>query len=77
MFTTNSVYVILALAVAFLIAFASTPAVIALAHKIRAIDIPKDERRVHKKPIPRFPSKIGIITADTGAAVADMKNILT
>lgn len=52
MFTTNSVYVILALAVAFLIAFASTPAVIALAHKIRAIDIPKDERRVHKKPIP-------------------------
>ncbi len=52
MFTTNSVYVILALAVAFLIAFASTPAVIALAHKINAIDIPKDERRVHKKPIP-------------------------
>ena len=31
----------------------------------------------HKKPIPRYPSKIGIITADTGAAVADMKNILT
>ena len=30
----------------------------------------------HKKPIPRYPSKIGIITADTGAAVADMKNIL-
>lgn len=52
MFTTNSVYVILALAVAFLIAFASTPAVIALANKIKAIDIPKDERRVHKKPIP-------------------------
>ena len=52
MFTTNSVYVILALSVAFLIAFASTPAVIALAHKIKAIDIPKDERRVHKKPIP-------------------------
>ena len=31
----------------------------------------------HKKPIPPYPSKIGIITADTGAAVADMKNILT
>ena len=31
----------------------------------------------HKRPIPRFPSKIGIITADTGAAVADMKNILS
>ena len=31
----------------------------------------------HKKTIPRYPSKIGIITADTGAAVADMKNILS
>ena len=31
----------------------------------------------HKKPIPRYPQKIGIITAKTGAAVADMKNILT
>ncbi len=31
----------------------------------------------HKKPIPRYPAKIGIITADTGAAVADMKNILS
>ncbi|MBR5528402.1 MAG: exodeoxyribonuclease VII large subunit [Clostridia bacterium] len=31
----------------------------------------------HKKPIPQYPQKIGIITADTGAAVADMKNILT
>ncbi len=31
----------------------------------------------HKKQIPGFPAKIGIITADTGAAVADMKNILT
>lgn len=42
----------LALAMAFLISFASTPTVIALAHKIKAIDVPKDDRRVHKKPIP-------------------------
>lgn len=52
MFTTSSVFIALALAVAFLISFATTPAVIALAHKIKAIDIPKDERRIHKKPIP-------------------------
>lgn len=52
MFTGSGIYVILALAVAFLIAFASTPSVIALANKINAIDVPKDERRVHKKPIP-------------------------
>ncbi len=52
LFTTNGIFIILALAVAFLIAFATTPAVIALANKIKAIDVPKDERRVHKKPIP-------------------------
>ena len=48
----NNVYVILTLAVACLIAFASTPMVIALAHKINAIDVPKDKRRIHKKPTP-------------------------
>lgn len=49
---TGSIFILLALVMAFLISFASTPTVIALAHKIKAIDVPKDERRVHKKPIP-------------------------
>ena len=31
----------------------------------------------HKKDIPRFPKRIGIITSPEAAAVADMKNILT
>lgn len=31
----------------------------------------------HKKPIPKFPKKIGIITSPIGAAVADMKNIIS
>lgn len=35
-----------------LIAFISTPAVKKFAEKIGAIDIPKDERRVHSKPMP-------------------------
>lgn len=48
----NNVYVILTFAVAFLIAFAATPMVIALAHKINAIDVPKDARRMHKRPTP-------------------------
>ena len=52
MLLNNSLYVPLALAVAFLISFAATPMVIALAHKINALDVPKDNRRVHKKPIP-------------------------
>ncbi len=52
MLISGNIFIILALAVAFLISFSATPAVIALANKIKAIDIPKDERRVHKKPIP-------------------------
>lgn len=31
----------------------------------------------HKKDLPRFPKRIGIITSPEAAAVADMKNILT
>ncbi len=31
----------------------------------------------HKKPLPPYPKKIGIITSPIGAAVADMKNILS
>lgn len=40
--------------VAFVIALAMTPFSIWLAPKIGAIDVPKDERRMHVKPIPRF-----------------------
>ncbi len=52
MVTGGNIFIILALSVGFLVAFASTPTVIALANKIKAIDIPKDSRRVHNKPIP-------------------------
>lgn len=31
----------------------------------------------HKKPIPRFPARIGVITAPTGAAVRDIINVCT
>ena len=34
-----------------------------------------DER--HKKPIPKYPSKIGVVTAPTGAAVRDIINVIT
>lgn len=30
----------------------------------------------HKKPIPRFPKKIGVVTSSTGAAVRDICNVL-
>ena len=45
---------LLAIAVAFVIAFASTPIVKSFAVKVGAMDVPRDERRVHDHPIPRM-----------------------
>ncbi|MEG0371879.1 MAG: MraY family glycosyltransferase [Clostridium sp.] len=39
---------------AVIISFAATPIVRKLAVKVNAVDIPKDDRRVHKTPIPRL-----------------------
>lgn len=33
--------------------------------------------QAHKKPIPQYPEKIGVITATTGAAVRDIINVIT
>ena len=44
----------LAAAVALVISIASTPLVKKLAYRIGAIDMPNDERRIHKHPIPRL-----------------------
>jgi len=46
--------IVLAVVIAFILAFATTPPVKALAVKVGAIDVPKDARRVHKHPIPRM-----------------------
>ena len=43
-----------ALIISVVVAFAATPLSIKIAHKLGVIDKPKDARRVHKKPIPRF-----------------------
>ena len=40
--------------VAFLISYAATPIVKIIAFKIGAVDVPKDNRRMHKKPIARI-----------------------
>lgn len=47
-------YGVAAMVCAFLIAFTTTPAVRVLAYKMGAIDIPTDNRRMHKKPVPRL-----------------------
>ncbi len=51
-----NVYIIMALAflVAFIFTFASVPIAKSVAYKIGAIDVPRDARRMHKKPTPRL-----------------------
>ncbi len=48
------IFLIGAFAVAFLFSFISTPVVKMWAVKLKAVDIPKDGRRMHKHPIPRL-----------------------
>lgn len=48
------IYGILAVVFAGLLSFTLTPPVRVLAHKLKAIDVPLDDRRMHKKPIPRM-----------------------
>ena len=43
-----------AFVISFLISYASTPIVKFLAFRIGAVDVPKDNRRMHKKPIARL-----------------------
>lgn len=45
---------IFAFITSFIFTFATTPLVRRFAYKIGAVDIPKDKRRVHKKPTPRI-----------------------
>ena len=46
------IYSLLAILMAGFVSFFLTPLVRVLAFKVKAIDIPKDERRMHKKPTP-------------------------
>lgn len=48
------VKILLCIVVAAVVSFASTPLVKRLAYKIGAVDVPKDNRRMHDHPIPRL-----------------------
>lgn len=74
-------YVMMALLAAMAVCFMITPLVKSFAYKVGAIDVPKDNRRMHKKPIPR----LGGLAIFIGFMVSillfvnitsDMKNIL-
>lgn len=45
---------VLAFVFAVVVSFATTPLVKRMAYKVGAIDVPKDDRRMHKMPIPRL-----------------------
>ena len=46
--------IIAAFAIAAVLSYFFTPPVKNFAHKVGAIDVPKDARRMHKKPFPRL-----------------------
>lgn len=48
------IFLIFSFVIAFVFSFAMTPVVKRFAFKIKAIDVPKDNRRMHKRPIPRL-----------------------
>lgn len=48
------IFLICAFLLAMFLSFASTPIAKNFAYKIGAIDVPKDQRRMHKQPIPRL-----------------------
>ena len=54
MHTSEIIFLILTFVIAFAFSFAATPIAHRLAFKIGAVDVPKDGRRMHKKPIPRL-----------------------
>ena len=47
-------YMLWSFLIACVLAAAVTPLAIKIAPKIGAVDIPKDNRRMHTKPMPRF-----------------------
>ncbi len=50
----NYLHIVFTVAVAFLVTYASMPFVRIIAKKIGAVDVPKDDRRMHSQPIPRL-----------------------
>lgn len=52
--TKEIIFLILTFVLAFAFSFAATPIAYRLAFKVGAVDVPRDKRRMHKKPTPRI-----------------------
>lgn len=62
------IFLVFSFVIAFAFSFGMTPVVKRIAFKIKAIDIPKDTRRMHKRPIPRL-GGLAIIFGFMAAAI--------
>lgn len=60
--------IILVLIIGFVVAYLTTPLSIKLAYKLDIIDRPRDDRRVHNRPIPRF-GGMGIFLGSMAALI--------
>lgn len=63
---------VIGFAIAFVVSFAATPLVRKLAISLGAIDVPKDDRRMHKHPVPRM----GGLAIFAGIIVAILYSII-
>ena len=63
----------IAFLLAFITAFMMTPYSIKLAKKVGAVDVPKDNRRMHHKPIP----KLGGVAVIAGYVVSFIYLVIT
>ena len=60
--------IIQVIVIGFVVAYATTPLSIKLAYKLDIIDKPRDDRRVHNRPIPRF-GGLGIFLGSMAAMI--------
>ncbi len=67
-FTFYLTKIIQVLIIGFVVAYATTPLSIKLAYKLDIIDKPRDDRRVHNRPIPRF-GGMGIFLGSMAALI--------
>ena len=69
--------IIEALLISVAVAFLMTPVSIMVAHKLGVIDKPKDGRRMHRKPIPRFGGMAIFVGSMTALTIpADMNGLI-
>ena len=68
--------IIAALFIAFLVAAFVTPSVAALAVRVNAIDLPGEERRIHRRAVPRLGGVAILLGFFAAVLVLDRKSVV-